>query len=131
IGLLGGALFVAMPVLAIIRWHKILENAADYSIQSNTRELLYLPVSKLEKYSAKAFNDTFVVRAGDALAAASVYRATSFVMPHLGAAGLKVMIGIDVLLGMLWLATASRIGKMHRDRMAERPPEPEAAAAAA
>src|SRR5262249_17462295 len=84
IGLFRGGMFLLAPVLAVIRWHKIFENATDYSIQSNTRELLYLPTTKLEKYSAKAFNDTFVVRAGDALAAASIYGATRLLMPTLG-----------------------------------------------
>jgi ATP:ADP antiporter, AAA family len=117
IGLFGGVAFFAAPVLGVIRWHKILENAADYSIQSNTRELLYLPVSRLEKYSAKNFNDTFVVRAGDAIAAGSIFFATSVLLPNLGEAGLKVLMGIDVLLIALWIVIALRIGRMHRDRM--------------
>lgn len=117
IGLVGGAMFLASPILAVIRGHKILENASDYSIQSNTKELLYLPVSKIEKYSAKNFNDTFVVRGGDALAAASIFAATSVVLPSLGELGLKVMVGIDLALGIAWLFIANAIGRMHRDRM--------------
>jgi AAA family ATP:ADP antiporter len=118
IGLGFGLAFIVMPVLAIIRVHKILENASDYSIQSNTKELLYLPVSTIEKYSAKSFNDTFVVRGGDALAAASIFAATSVVLPALGDLGLKVMVGVDIALGVVWLVIANAIGRMHRERMA-------------
>jgi len=117
IGIFGGLLFFVMPVLAVIRWHKILENACDYSIQSNTKELLYLPVSKLEKYSAKNFNDTFVVRGGDALSAATILAATSYLLPALGDLGLKVMLGFDVLLGFVWVAIAAAIGRMHRAKL--------------
>jgi AAA family ATP:ADP antiporter len=122
IGILGGLAFLAAPVLRVIRVHKILENASDYSIQSNTKELLYLPVSKIEKYAAKTFNDTFVVRGGDALAAGVIFAATSVVLPALGAVGLRVMIGIDIALGVVWLVIASAIGKMHRERMATMSP---------
>jgi ATP:ADP antiporter, AAA family len=114
VGILGGVLFMVMPWLAVIRWHKILENACDYSIQSNTKELLYLPVSKLEKYSAKNFNDTFVVRGGDALGAVSIFVATTSLLPTFGALGLKLLLGFDILLGLGWLAIAATIGRMHR-----------------
>jgi AAA family ATP:ADP antiporter len=117
IGIVGGLAFIAAPVLSVIRWHKILENSADYSIQSNTRELLYLPVTRLEKYSAKNFNDTFIVRGGDALAAGSIYLATSVLMPAFGADGLKVLIGANVVLGVVWIFIALRIGRMHAERM--------------
>jgi len=117
IDIVGGALFILMPMLAVIRWHKILENASDYSIQSNTKELLYLPVTKLEKYSAKNFNDTFIVRGGDALGAATIFAATSYLLPVLGDLGLKIMIGIDTLLGVVRLKFAAAIGRMHRERL--------------
>ncbi|MGC4065720.1 MAG: hypothetical protein QM784_13940 [Polyangiaceae bacterium] len=121
IGIFGGLVFAAMPALRVIKWHKILENAADYSIQSNTKELLYLPVSRLEKYSAKSFNDTFVVRGGDALAAAVIFVATLPWMQSLGELGLRLLIGFNVLLGLLWVWIAVGIGRQHRIKMAESP----------
>lgn len=117
VGIVGGLLFVFRPALPVIRWHKILENATDYSIQSNTKELLYLPVSHVEKYSAKAFNDTFVVRGGDALAALMIFGATSSFMQALGELGLRAMIGVNVMLGLVWLSVALRIGSMHQRQM--------------
>ncbi|MBI2895587.1 MAG: MFS transporter [Deltaproteobacteria bacterium] len=118
IGLVGALSFLASPVLAVIRWHKTFENASDYSIQSNTRELLYLPVSKVEKYGAKNFNDTFVVRGGDALAAGSIIVATSVLIPWLGLGlGLKTLIGIDFVLCVAWLLIVQRLGRMNREKM--------------
>jgi ATP:ADP antiporter, AAA family len=79
--------------------------------------LLYLPVSRVEKYSAKNFNDTFVVRGGDALGAASIFVVTTGLLPALGDLGLKVFLGVDILLGIGWLAIAAAIGRMHRKKL--------------
>jgi AAA family ATP:ADP antiporter len=121
VGIVGGVVFAAVPALRVIKWHKILENAADYSIQTNTKELLYLPVSRLEKYSAKSFNDTFVVRGGDALAAALIFIATLPWLQSMGELGLRILIGFNVLLGLLWVWIAVGIGRQHRLKMAESP----------
>lgn len=118
VGILGGTAFLIVPSLFVIRWEKIFENATDYSIQSNTRELLYLPTTTLEKYAAKNVNDTFVVRIGDALAAGSIAVAVSALIPTFGnELGLKSLIVIDLLLGIVWLGVANRLGKLHRERM--------------
>ncbi len=114
-GLVGGLLFTVFPRLSVIRTHKIVENATDYSIQSNTRELLYVPVSPAEKYSAKNFNDTFVVRLGDALAALS-----NVLLARYGEVGLKILVGFDLVLGLVWLRIAVGIGRAHQKRMADK-----------
>ncbi|MGE0447228.1 MAG: translocase, partial [Dehalococcoidia bacterium] len=57
---------------AALRWAKTLENATDYSLMNTGRQLLWLPTSREEKYSAKQAIDTFVVRSGDLVAAAIV-----------------------------------------------------------
>ena len=118
IGILGGTWFLALPSLLVIRWEKILENSTDYSIQSNTRELLYLPTTKLEKYAAKNVNDTFVVRLGDLLSAGSIALAVNLVIPAFGSGlGLKSLVTIDLVLGLAWLAVVSRLGRLHAQRM--------------
>ena len=61
-----------LPVLPVIRWLKILENGADYSIQNTTVQALFLPTSREAKYKAKAAIDTFFKRAGDVLEAGVV-----------------------------------------------------------
>ena len=56
-----------MPVLAVVRIGKILENGTDYSIQNTVRQALFLPTSREAKYKAKAAIDTFCTRLGDVL----------------------------------------------------------------
>jgi ATP:ADP antiporter, AAA family len=116
VGLLGGSAFLLIPTLAIVRSMKVAENATDYSIQSNTREFLYLPTTKLEKYAAKNVNDTFVVRIGDALAAASIEIA-KLMISSFGDSGLKLMVVADIVLGVVWIAVVLRIGAVNRRLM--------------
>lgn len=61
------------PILSLIRWIKITENATDYSLQNTVRHALFLPTSREEKYNAKQAIDTFFVRAGDVLQAIFVF----------------------------------------------------------
>lgn len=65
-------LVAAGVAFAGLRWAKTLENATDYSLMNTGRQLLWLPTSREEKYSAKQAIDTFVVRTGDLVAAAIV-----------------------------------------------------------
>jgi AAA family ATP:ADP antiporter len=63
---LGGYGAVALgATLGVVRIAKILENATDYSLQSTTKNALFLPTSREVKYKAKAALDTFFVRIGD------------------------------------------------------------------
>lgn len=63
---LGGySLLAAMPLLAVVRVAKIIENSADYSLQNTARHALFLNTSREAKYKAKAAIDTFFWRAGD------------------------------------------------------------------
>jgi ATP:ADP antiporter, AAA family len=120
---IGGALFVLpciafasysfilfLPLLAVVRWAKILENATDYSIQNTTRQALFLSTSREAKYKAKAAIDTFFVRAGDVIQAGIVMAGS--------AAGLSVkgFAGINLLLTLAWLALAFGVIREHRRR---------------
>ncbi len=119
VGMLGGSAFLLVPTLAVIRGMKIAENATDYSIQSNTREFLYLPTTKLEKYAAKNVNDTFVVRMGDLVAAGSIEVAKILIL-QIPEAGLKVLVGVNLVLAAAWLFIVVRIGVLNGRLMQER-----------
>jgi ATP:ADP antiporter, AAA family len=119
VGLVGGSAFLLIPTLALIRWMKVAENATDYSIQSNTREFLYLPTTKLEKYAAKNVNDTFVVRSGDVLAAGSI-EVAKLLIEAIGRPGIRVMIGANLVLGIAWLIIVLKLGSANRKLMEER-----------
>jgi AAA family ATP:ADP antiporter len=61
-----------VPILAVVRWLKIAENATDYSINNTARQVLWLPTSSEMKYRAKPAIDSLFVRLGDGLAALTV-----------------------------------------------------------
>lgn len=71
---LGGYIVAAVfPVLAIIRSVKIAENSTDYSLQNTVRQILFLPVTREEKYKAKQAIDTLFQRGGDVMSALTVF----------------------------------------------------------
>ena len=59
--------------LAVARAAKLAENSTDYSLQNTLRQTLYLPLSRVAKYKAKAAIETFFIRTGDLLAALLVF----------------------------------------------------------
>jgi AAA family ATP:ADP antiporter len=102
------SLLLVLPVLPVIRWVKIAENGADYSIQSTTVQALFLPTSREAKYKAKAAIDTFFKRAGDVLEAGVVK-----VGSVLGL-GIKGFAIINLVLTLVWVAVAFGIARAHR-----------------
>ncbi|MBZ5674734.1 MAG: translocase [Acidobacteriia bacterium] len=109
-----------LPVLPVIRWLKILENGADYSVQNTTVHALFLPTSREAKYKAKAAIDTFFKRAGDVIEAGVVKVGSLF---ELGIQGFAV---INLVLTLVWFAVAFAIARAHR-RRAEKEPQPKTA----
>ena len=71
VALLGGsAAFMALPILWVGSSLNMVDNFFSYSINQSAKESLYVPVSKAEKYQAKAFIDMFVQRFAKAVAVA-------------------------------------------------------------
>jgi len=73
IALLDAAAIAVLPILAVTRWGKTAENAADYSINNTARNMLWLPTTRQMKYVAKQAVDTFFVRMGDVSSALLVF----------------------------------------------------------
>jgi AAA family ATP:ADP antiporter len=103
-----GSYFVAalIPSLAIVRGVKIAERSLDYSLQNTVAQMLYLPTTREEKYKAKQVTDTIAVRAGDVLAAATVFVGSSVLALSVSQFAL-----INVLLAAVWLVVAVRLGR--------------------
>jgi AAA family ATP:ADP antiporter len=97
-----------VPLLAVVRVAKTLENATDYSIQNTLRQALFLPTSREAKYKAKAAIDTFFMRTGDVVQAGIVKLGADLQMATAGFAWLNVAF----TLGWLWIA--SRLAREHR-----------------
>jgi ATP:ADP antiporter, AAA family len=122
---LGSGLAVAaLPLLAVIRVGKTLENATDYSLNNTARQMLWLPTSRAMKYKAKQAVDTFFVRLGDVCSALLVYVGSQLLAwPIAGFAA------TNVVLGLLWIGVVLRI--MRENKKLDPAPAPGGTAAAA
>jgi len=113
---IAGVLF-ALPIAALVtyslalagagfslfRWTKTVENATDYSAMNTARQMLWLPTTRTEKYAAKQAADTFVVRAGDVLAAGLVFSGTTWLsLDRQGFAG-ALLVLIVLWGGLAWM----------------------------
>ncbi|WP_437828046.1 NTP/NDP exchange transporter [Sorangium sp. So ce1153] len=113
IALLGYSSLAVLPALAVVRVAKIAENSTDYSVQNTARQALFLPVGRDAKYSAKAAIDTFVVRAGDVLAAIAV------IAGQVLALSIRHFAMINIALALVWLGVVIGIAREHRRRTAD------------
>jgi AAA family ATP:ADP antiporter len=105
IALTGYAFLAFVPVLAVVRWVKVAENATDYSLQNTVRNVLFLPTSREQKYKAKQVIDSFFVRSGDVLSALLIYVGTTQL--GLGAPGFA---RVNLALALVWLVLAVLVG---------------------
>ena len=110
IALINYSLIAIMPILAVVRVGKILENSTDYSIQNTLRQALFLPTSREAKYKAKAAIDTFFTRTGDVVSAGVV------ALGQVTALTVSAFAWFSVFLTIAWLWVARQIAKEHRRR---------------
>jgi len=94
----------ALPLLALLRVTKTLENATDYSLNNTVRNMLWLPTTRAMKYKAKQVVDTVMVRLGDVSSGLLVFVGAG--MLHLEVRAFAI---INVALCVLWLWLARRI----------------------
>jgi AAA family ATP:ADP antiporter len=94
---------------------KVLENSTDYSLNNTVRNMLFLPCSYEEKFSAKQAIDSFFVRMGDVLSALLVFTGTNVL--QLQPQGFALLNGVLVI---AWLLLAWRVGARY-DAMTRRP----------
>ena len=113
IALFGYGLLAVFPILSAVRWVKTLENATDYSLNNTVRQVLFLPLSREEKYKAKQAIDSFFVRAGDALQALLVFVGTTYL-----SFGTTQFALVNIVLVVGWLALAGWIGYENKRRVA-------------
>jgi ATP:ADP antiporter, AAA family len=97
------------PVMTVMLAAKISENSTDYSLNNTVRNMLFLPCSREEKYSAKQVIDSFFVRVGDVMSAVMVFVGTTWL--GLSARGFAV---VNVILVVAWLCLAISVGRKYR-----------------
>jgi len=106
-------MLAALPVLAIVRVAKILENSADYSINNTARQALFLPTSREAKYNAKQAIDSFFSRAGDLLQAVVVFVGAQL------AFGVRGYAIVNLALVVVWLGLVVGITREHKKLIAD------------
>jgi ATP:ADP antiporter, AAA family len=107
------------PFLRAVFAAKVAENSTDYSLNNTVRNMLFLPCTTEQKYSAKQAIDSFFVRLGDVGAAALVFVGTTWF--KLEPRGFALLNGIFVA---AWLFLAWRIGRAYRDLSESGQPPP-------
>jgi ATP:ADP antiporter, AAA family len=111
--MIGYAAAAFVPLIRVVRFVKIGENALQYSLQDTTRHALFLVTSRVEKFVGKTTVDTIAVRLGAIMSAVVVWFGTRFGMP------MAAFAVLNVVLTAAWIAFAIAIGKEHRRRAAE------------
>jgi AAA family ATP:ADP antiporter len=98
-----------IPILAVVRWVKTMENSTDYSLNVTSYNMLFLPCTREQKYSAKQAIDSFFVRAGDVASAVLVFAGTTYFA--LTAAGFAKF---NIFMVVFWLILAVLIGREYK-----------------
>jgi len=106
IALLGNGAILMLPVLAVVRIAKTVENATDYSLQNTLKNALWLPTTREQKYKAKQVIDSFFVRVGDVLSSGVVFVGSTYLA--LSLSGFAV---VNVVLAVVWIAVVVAIGR--------------------
>jgi len=109
ISLLSYATAALFPILIVFKMMKVAENSTDYSINNTARNVLWLPTTSEMKFKCKPAIDTFFVRLGDALSAATIWFGTNII-------GLSNQgyFAFNVALVFVWLAAAGVLIREHR-----------------
>lgn len=104
-----------MPALWVIVAVQVLRRAGNYAIMRPSREMLYVVLTKKEKYKAKNFIDTVIYRGGDAFSA-WVY--AGMLAIGLSAAGIALA---AVPLACIWAWISWGLGKRQEQMAALNP----------
>jgi AAA family ATP:ADP antiporter len=111
----GYLMMLRAPSFTFVRWLKTVDNAVDYSLGNTTKQALWLPTSRQEKYKAKQAVDSFCVRAGDVIQAGIVYTG------ELASVGITAFAMLNVVMTVGWLAVAAGLSRRLREQSGGRP----------
>lgn len=117
VSLIGFAALALAPVLTAVVVFQVARRVADFALSRPARELLYIPLSREDKYKAKSLIDTFAYRAGDQLGA---FGHAGLVALGLAASGIA---WVGAALSLVWIVLALWLGRQHR-QLIESPTRP-------
>lgn len=115
VALVDASLVGLFPLLAILRYGKIAENALDYSLNNTVRNMLWLPTTTEMKYRAKQAIDSFFVRMGDVGSAIFV-----FVLANQLGFGVRAFAVVNAVMIVGWIVVAALILRRRTALLAER-----------
>ena len=105
----GYLMMLRAPSFDAIRWLKTADNAVDYSLGNTTKQALWLPTTRQEKYKAKQAVDSFCVRAGDVIQAGIVYTG------ELASFTITAFAALNLVMTAAWLAVATGLSRRLRE----------------
>ena len=112
----GGYFLIGLgATFAVVKWAKVAENSADYSLMNTVKQALYLVTSREAKYKAKAAIDTFFVRTGDILVALTIFLGTTYF-----AFSLESFAKINVVVAVIWIILSIVTIREHKRLSAEK-----------
>lgn len=109
-----------VPILAVVKAMKVVDNANDYSINNTARNVLWLPVAPITKRKAKPAIDSFFARAGDGFSALTVLIGVQIL-----ALGTNALFAFTVSLVVVWLSLAVVVVREHAKLVASKGEPPE------
>ncbi len=105
-------LFLLLPILWIGSSLNTVDNGLNYSINQSARESLYTPLTRDEKYKAKAFIDMFLYRTAKVAGIGVALLLGAFVEEF---AAVRWLSTLTVLLAAAWIAVARFAGDRFRE----------------
>jgi AAA family ATP:ADP antiporter len=104
-------LFLLMPILWIGSSLNTVDNGLNYSINQSARESLYTPLSRDEKYKAKAFIDMFLYRTAKVIAVGFALLLGSLVEEF---TAVRLLSFLTIALAVAWIWMARYAGNRFR-----------------
>jgi AAA family ATP:ADP antiporter len=111
---IGFGLMSVSPILAVMSGVEIFRRAGDYAIMKPTREMLFSVVSREEKYKAKNFIDTTILRSGN-MGSAWLYEGFRV----MGIAATSIA-SISLALGTMWCLVAYWLGGQYQSKLRDK-----------
>ena len=105
--------FFILPLLVTVQALYMADNSLNYSINQTSREMLFVPVPRKDKYKALAFIDMFVLRFAKAVAGISMISLQAFFVIR-GIEDLRWYMIMTVILAVVWITLAIYLGRRYR-----------------
>ncbi len=105
---LGSTMFMAIPILWIGSLLVTADNGFAYSINQSSKETLYVPTRRDEKYKAKAFIDMFVQRFAKAIA---VGVSLVITMNFTDFSSIRWLSLVSIVITVIWIIAVRYAGK--------------------